>query len=223
MSSCPVLAESPPLWKRKVGWGGRARFPLMAWGLTLWFGTVDPLPAQQVAPSLGAEGRVGGHVGASLGVATLNGAVQPQASFRAGLDLLPWLRVGGEGVFFLRAARLDPGSRTDPTELRLSYGGIYLEAAPPGDSDWQQWSSALLLASGTARSVLAELETQLESRNLLLVEPSLARRFFPGGRWSAEGRLAYRFPLTTQTVVGMSPGDLAGVSLRFTLFLVQPP
>jgi hypothetical protein len=175
------------------------------------------------SPQLGPEGSVGAHVGASLGVGTLKGVISPQVGGRAGVDLLPWLRAGGEGNVVLNASRLARDESPHGTELTLGYGGVFLEMVRPSAGSSGPWSTGILVGAGTARIRSPSLGSELDSRNFFLLEPSVARRLRLRGPLVAEGRLAYRLPLGPEPMVGVRPGDLRGGSLRITLFLVRSP
>jgi len=175
------------------------------------------------SPRLGPEGSVGAHVGASLGLGTLKGAVSPQVGGRAGVDLLPWLRAGGEGTVVLNASRLARDESPDGTELTLGYGGVFVEMGRPSAGSADPWSAGFVLGAGTARIRSPSLGSELDSRNFFLLEPSVARRLRLRGPLVAEGRLAYRLPLNAEPMVGVQPADLRGGSFRMTLFLVRSP
>jgi len=175
------------------------------------------------SPRLGPEGSVGAHVGASLGVGTLKGAISPQVGGRAGVDLLPWLRAGGEGTVVLNASRLVRDDSPHATELTLGYGGVFLDMGRPSAGSSGPWSAGFLVGAGTARIRSPSLGSELDSRNFFLLEPSVARRLRLRGPLMAEGRLAYRLPLNAQPMVGVRPGDLRGGSVRITLFMVRSP
>jgi hypothetical protein len=178
---------------------------------------------QSPSPRLGPEGSVGAHVGASLGLGTLKGAISPQLGGRAGLDLLPWMRAGGEGTVVLNASRLARDESSDGTELTLGYGGIFLEMGHPSAGNSGPWSAGVLVGAGTARIRSPSLGSELDSRNFFLLEPSVARRVRLRGPLMAEGRLAYRLPLNAEPMVGVRPADLRGGSFRITLFMVRSP
>ena len=175
------------------------------------------------SPRLGPEGSVGVHVGASLGVGTLKGAISPQVGGRAGVDLLCWLRAGGEGTVVLNASRLARDESPHGTEVTLGYGGVFLEMNRPSAGNSSPWAAGFLVGAGTARIRSPSLGSELDSRNFFLLEPSVARRLPLRGPLMAEGRLAYRLPLNAQPMVGVRPGDLRGGSLRITLFMVRSP
>jgi hypothetical protein len=175
------------------------------------------------SPRLGPEGSVGAHVGASLGLGTLKGAVSPQVGGRAGVDLLPWLRAGGEGTVVLNASRLARDESPDGTELTLGYGGVFVEMGRPSAGSAGPWSAGFVLGAGTARIRSPSLGSELDSRNFFLLEPSVARRLRLRGPLVAEGRLAYRLPLNAEPMVGVQAADLRGGSFRMTLFLVRSP
>lgn len=175
------------------------------------------------SPRLGPEGNVGAHMGAFLGVGTLKGILSPQLGGRIGVDLSPWLRVGGEGTVVLDAPRVLPEDTPDATELSLGYGGVFLELSPASVGSANLWSAGILLGAGTARIRSARLGSELDSRNFFLAEPSVARHLRLRGPLVGETRLAYRIPLNARPPLGVRPADLRGASLRITLYLVRSP
>jgi hypothetical protein len=206
----PILASIPP---RLVG------LPLVV----LWALAAGPLLAQSPSPGLGADGSVGARVGGSLGMGTLKKEVSVQAGARGGIDLLPWLRAGGEATLILNRPRVSPEGAATRTELGLGYGGIFLEVNRRALDGADPWAAAVLLGAGTARVRSPSLGSELDARTFFLLEPSLARQASLPGPLSVEGRLAYRVPLNAQPLVGVHPSDLRGVSIRLSLFLVRSP
>jgi hypothetical protein len=182
-----------------------------------------PAAAQSPSPRLGPDGRVGAHVGLALGMGTLKGALSPQVGGRVGVDLLPWLRAGGEGVVVLDAPRVSRDESPDRSELRLGYGGVFVEMGRPSMAEGDPWAAGLLLGTGTARIRSPALGSELDSRNFVLVEPSLARAFRPVGPLQTGARIAYRLPVNPRPLVGVQPRDLRGFSFRLTLSLERAP
>ena len=205
----------------------RAQLPrILSLGLLLggWLCSAASIAGQAPPnPRLGPEGSVGALVGASLGVGMLKGTLSPQLGGRVGVDLLSWLRAGGEGTVVLNAPRVLRDESPDATELRLGYGGVFLELSPTSVGSVSPWSAGILLGAGTARIRSASLGSELDSRNFFLAEPSVARHFRLRGPLVAETRLAYRLPLNARPLLGVRPADLRGGSLRLTLYLIRSP
>jgi hypothetical protein len=188
-----------------------------------WIAGACPGAAQTSAPALGPDGSVGARVGTWVGLGTVKGRIGPQAGGRVAIDLLPWLRAGGEGMVILDGPRVSPGDAPDDSELRLGYGGVLLEVGRRRLEGADPWSLGLLLGAGMARIRSPTLGSELDSQNFFLLEPSLARRIRLRGPVLVEGRMAYRLPLNAQPMVGVRPGDLRGGSVRLTLSLVRSP
>ncbi len=159
----------------------------------------------------------------TLGAGTLKGTLSPQVGGRAGVDLLPWLQAGGEGVVVLDAPRVSRDEAPDRSELRLGYGGVFVEMGRPSLTARDPWSAGVLLGAGTARIRSPTLGSELDSRNFFLVEPSLSRSFRSVGPLRTGARVAYRLPLNPRPLVGVQPRDLRGLSLRLTLSLERAP
>lgn len=188
-----------------------------------WIAGTCPGAAQTPAPTLGPDGSVGARVGTSVGFGTVKGRIGPQAGGRVAVDLLPWLRAGGEGTVLLDGPRVSPDDAPDDSELRLGYGGIFLELGRRRLEGADPWSLGLLLGAGMARIRSPTLGSELDSQNFFLLEPSLARQIRLRGPILVEGRMAYRLPLNAQPMVGIRPGDLRGGSVRLALSLVRSP
>lgn len=196
--------------------------PLLAL-LGFWIAGVSPGAAQTTGPRLGPDGSVGARFGTSVGLATVKGSIAPQAGGRLGVDLLPWLRAGGEGTFVLGTRPVASGDRSDEPELRLGYGGVFLEVARRRLDGDDPWAVGLLLGAATARIHSPILESDLDSQNFFLLEPSVSRRLRLRGPILLEGAVAYRFPLNAEPMVGVQPRDLRGGSVRLVLSLVRSP
>jgi hypothetical protein len=182
----------------------------------------DSLPAAEPAapaPSLGMRGGVGAFVRAGTGVTMLRGRTVGMARVGAFVDLTPSLRVGAEGSFALGGVRVSPDDSPDRSEVRLGYGGLRVEARRAGS----RWVGGLLLGAGTARVDSPLLGTNLDTRNFFLVEPTLRWESLRSGWFRPGVSLAGRLPLDAPSLVGVSSGDLAGVSLEVSLQLNRPP
>jgi hypothetical protein len=193
--------------------------------LLVWTGGTVHAEAQPTPSRLGLseDGRVGARVGASLGIGTLKGDLAAQTGGRFALELLPWLRTGGEGTVILRAPRISADDAGERSELTLGYGGVFLEVGRRNRSPPDPWAMGFLLGAGTARIRSPLQESELDTRNFFLVEPSVAREARVAGPARLEGRLAYRLPLDARPLLGVRADDLRGVSLRLTLSLVRSP
>lgn len=179
--------------------------------------------AAQSGPSLGADGTVGASAGVTAGLGTVKGSVVPVARGGAGVDLLPWLRIGGEGAIPLQAVRVSGTDATDRTELRIGYGGVRLDLRRRAEGMEDRWRVGLLLAAGTARVRSGFFGTDLATENFFAVEPVIHRTLGARGPFSLGGSLAYRFPFGVGGLPGVQRRDLGGATVGFTVEVARPP
>jgi len=126
------------------------------------------------------------------------------------------VRLGGFGYGTIQSANLVGGAL--PQDLRMGYGGVFLNAAlsrtGPMDLDGE-----LLLGAGNAQVHARPIGNQLGSDNFLVVEPRLGLEFPRRYRLRGTVELGYRFVAGVQDLPLVAAGDLRSWTLSVQVML----
>lgn len=177
------------------------------------------------APAIAQEGEEGEaatmirpFLEGGLALSALHGDLVGLGTVGAGLRITPWLEVSGGGTLLLAPVELGE-LEFQAVEMKMGWGGLAVTAGPAPGPSGATWFLRSSVAVGNVDVQDRDTRLQMDSDNILVVEPGLGLRIPLLGRVQGRMMLGYRWVHGVEGLPILSASDLRSFSARFDVLL----
>lgn len=188
---------------------------LLALVLLAFAGLSAPAAAQQEEEAMVRPFLEGGLI-----LSTLHGDVVALSTVGAGLRFASWLEISGGGTFLL--APVDLGEvEFQALEMKMGWGGLAVTAGPAPGPSGAAWFVRSSVAVGNVDIQDRSTGLQMDSDNIVVLEPAVGLRTSLLERVQGRVTLGYRWVHGVEGLPVLSASDLRSFSARID-FLLGP-